>query len=309
MARWLVGDRIPLAARVLANRLWAEMFGHGIVETLEDFGTSGAKPTHPELLDHLALRLRGDFQWSVKRFLREIALSSTYAQTPKAPPWPNGTRPIRLYARGPRVASHRRDGARPGARAFRLLSPKAFGPPVYPPQPDGIWSTVYSGDRWNTSRTPTASAAPIYTYQKRTSGYPVFLTFDAPTRDACTARRLPSNTPLQALTALNDPAFIEMAQSLANRMEAGRRAPDPSRPKSRYRLPPAHPGSRPPPARHGRQPPRAETLSEAPSMPISSADPASADKLAPNSRTRRPRARRQHPPQPRRRPHPLIPPP
>ncbi|MBX3743894.1 MAG: PSD1 domain-containing protein [Verrucomicrobiae bacterium] len=221
MARWLVGDQNPLTARVLANRLWAELMGRGIVETLEDFGASGAQPTHPELLDHLALRLRDDWGWSFKRFLREIALSSTYAQSARVTPRLAERDPgNRFYARGPRVrltAEMVRDQA---LALSGSLASKAFGPPVYPPQPDGVWSTVYSGDQWNTSTGADRFRRAVYTYQKRTSGYPVFLTFDAPTRDACTARRLPSNTPLQALALLNDPAFIEMAQSLANRMEA-----------------------------------------------------------------------------------------
>ncbi len=221
LARWLVGDTNPLAARVLANRLWAEMLGRGIVESLEDFGTSGARPTHPELLDHLALRLRGEMKWSLKQFLREIALSSTYAQSARVTPTLAGLDPgNRLYARGPRArltAEMIRDQA---LALSGSLATKPFGPPVFPPQPEGVWNTVYSGDRWNTSQDADRFRRAIYTYQKRTSGYPMFLTFDAPTRDACTARRLPSNTPLQALTVLNDPAFLEMAQSLANRMEA-----------------------------------------------------------------------------------------
>jgi mono/diheme cytochrome c family protein len=275
MARWLVGDQNPLAARVLANRLWAEMFGHGIVETLEDFGTSGARPTHPELLDHLAVRLRADLKWSIKRFLREIALSSTYAQDSKVTPALAERDPFNhWYARGPRVrltAEMVRDQA---LALSGTLSPKAFGPPVYPPQPDGVWSTVYSGDRWNTSQDADRFRRAVYTYQKRTSGYPVYLTFDAPTRDACTARRVPSNTPLQALTVLNDPAFIEMAQSLANRMEA---VADTPRAQIRYAC-------------------RLLTLDAPPRDMIDSlmklyrgaledygADPASADKLAPSA--------------------------
>ena len=222
MARWLVGDQNPLAARVLANRLWAELFGHGLVETLEDFGTSGAKPSHPELLDHLALRLRGELKWSVKKFLREVALSATYAQSAKTTPaLLEKDAANHLYARGPRsrlTAEMVRDQA---LAVSGLLSAKQFGPPVYPPQPDGIWSTVYSGDKWNTATNENRFRRALYTYSRRTAGYPMFLTFDAPTRDACTARRLPSNTPLQALTMLNDPAFIEMAQALAGRMENG----------------------------------------------------------------------------------------
>lgn len=220
MARWIVGDRNPLAARVLANRLWAELFGHGIVETLEDFGTSGAKPTHPELLDHLALRLRGELKWSVKKFLRELALSATYAQRSKATPsLLEMDAANHLHARGPRsrlTGEMVRDQA---LAVSGLLSTKQFGPPVYPPQPDGVWSTVYSGEKWNTSTNENRFRRGVYTYSRRTAGYPLFLTFDAPMRDFCTARRMPSNTPLQALSTLNDPAFIEMAQALAGRME------------------------------------------------------------------------------------------
>ena len=220
MARWLVGNQNPLAARVLANRLWAEMFGHGIVETLEDFGTSGAKPTHPELLDHLALKLRGELKWSVKKFLREIALSATYAQSSRTTPkLLEKDAANHLYAHGPRsrlTAEMVRDQA---LTVSGLLSTKQFGPPVFPPQPDGVWSTVYSGEKWNTSTNENRFRRSVYTYSRRTAGYPLFLTFDAPMRDFCTARRLPSNTPLQSLAVLNDPAFMEMAQALSNRME------------------------------------------------------------------------------------------
>jgi hypothetical protein len=220
LAKWLVGEQNPLAARVLANRLWAEMFGHGIVETLEDFGTSGAKPTHPELLDHLALRLRGDLRWSVKAFLREIALSGTYGQSSRATgklleiDFKN-----QLYTRGPRTRLSAEMVRDQSLAISGVLSEKSFGPPVYPPQPDGIWANVYNGEKWNTSKGEDRYRRGIYTYARRTSGYPMFLTFDAPMRDTCTARRMPSNTPLQALTVLNDPAFLEMAEALATRME------------------------------------------------------------------------------------------
>jgi hypothetical protein len=102
-----------------------------------------------------------------------------------------------------------------------LFVPKPFGPPVYPPQPEGVWSTVYSGEKWTTATNENRFRRAIYTFSRRTAGYPLLLTFDAPTRDACTARRLPSNTPLQALTVLNDPAFLEMAQALGGRMAQG----------------------------------------------------------------------------------------
>jgi hypothetical protein len=204
---------------VVANRLWAGMFGTGIVETLEDFGSSGAKPSNQDLLDHLALRLSRDHAWSLKKLLRDIALSATYAQTAKAAPELVTRDPKnQLLARGPRqrlTAEMVRDH---GLAVSGLLSSKMFGPPVFPPQPDGVWNTVYSGAQWKTSEGEDRYRRALYTYVRRTSGYPGFLAFDAPARDLCTARRQPTNTPLQALVTLNDPAFIEMAAALAARM-------------------------------------------------------------------------------------------
>jgi len=219
MARWLVGPDNPLAARVLANRLWSELFGTGIVRSLEDFGSSGELPDHPELLDHLALRLRDHHRWSIKSMLREIVLSATYGQTHHVPAGLAARDPEnRLLARGPRVrlsAEMIRDQA---LAASGLLSPKRYGPSVFPPQPEGVWSSVYSGAKWKESDGEDRYRRAIYTYHKRTSAFPGFLTFDAPARDVCTARRIASNTPLQALVTLNDPAHIEAAQSLAARM-------------------------------------------------------------------------------------------
>ena len=219
MARWIIGSENPLAARVLANRLWATMFGNGIVETLEDFGSSGALPSHPRLLDHLALRLRDHHQWHLKPFLREIALSATYGQDDRTTSLLLELDPRnRLLARGPRQrlsAEMVRDQA---LVVSGLLTEKIGGKPVYPPQPDGIWRSVYNGQKWDTSTGPDRYRRAIYTYRKRTSGYPGFLTFDAPTGDLCTARRIATNTPLQALVTLNDPAHIEFAQAYAKRM-------------------------------------------------------------------------------------------
>jgi hypothetical protein len=222
MARWLVSQQNPLTSRVLANRLWASMFGRGIVETQEDFGSSGALPSHPELLDHLALRLSGEDRWSLKKFLRRIALSATYAQSSRATADLLARDPANaLLARGPRqrlTAEMVRDHA---LKISGLLSSKAFGPPVYPPQPEGVWASVYSGQKWETSQGEDRYRRGIYTYVKRTSGYPGFLAFDAPARDLCSARRLPTNTPLQALVTMNDPAYLEMATALARRLVAG----------------------------------------------------------------------------------------
>lgn len=221
MARWIASPENPLTARVMVNRLWGELFGTSLVMTAEDFGTSGTPPSHPELLDHLALRFQHDFQWSVKSMLREIVLSSTYRQTHRASKELAEQDPAnRLLARGPRnrlAAEMVRDQA---LAVAGLLSPKMHGPPVYPPQPAGVWNSVYSGAEWAESQGEDRYRRGIYTYSKRTSGFPGFLTFDAPSRDLCSARRMVSNTPLQALVTLNDPAHIEAAQGFAKRMAA-----------------------------------------------------------------------------------------
>jgi hypothetical protein len=221
MAEWLVGDTNPLAARVLANRLWAEMFGTGIVESLEDFGSSGQRPSHPDLLDHLAVRLKRDHRWSVKAFLREIALSATYGQTAAASPALVARDPRnRLLARGPRsrlTAEMVRDQALVWSGLF---APALYGPPVFPLQPEGIWKSVYNGGVWQPSQGPDRFRRSIYTFVKRTAGYPALLAFDAPSRDLCSPRRFPTNTPLQALVTLNDPMFTELAAGVASRMRA-----------------------------------------------------------------------------------------
>ena len=220
MATWLTGPENPLAARVLANRLWAELFGIGIVETQEDFGSSGLPPANQPLLDHLALRLRDHHHWRLKPFLRELVLSASYRQSSKATPEALKHDPRnQLASRGPRQrlsAEMVRDQA---LLVSGLLSRKQYGKPVYPPQPEGVWKSVYSGAKWDTSQGEDRYRRALYTYSKRTSGYPAFLTFDAPTRDVCSARRIATNTPLQALVTLNDPAFIELAQAFAKRME------------------------------------------------------------------------------------------
>ncbi len=221
MARWIASDENPLTARVMINRLWGQLFGHGIVETMEDFGTSGTLPTDLALLDHLALRFENENAWSVKKALREMVLSSTYRQTHRVSKEllekdPNN----RLLARGPR---NRLGGEMIRDQALAvsgLLSPKLFGPPVFPPQPKGVWGSVYSGASWNESTGEDRFRRGLYTYTKRTSGFPGFLTFDAPSRDVCSARRIVSNTPLQALITMNDPAHLEAAAALATRMKA-----------------------------------------------------------------------------------------
>ncbi len=222
LARWLVSDANPLTARVFVNRIWGRLFGRGIVESEEDFGSAGLAPSHPELLDHLALRFSRHHRWSLKKLLREWVLSATYGQTSRITPEKLQADPNnRWLARGPRLrltAEMVRDQA---LAASGLLSDKLGGPPVFPPQPAGIWKTVYSGAKWTTSTGPDRYRRAIYTYWRRTAGYPMMLTFDTPTRDACKVRRIPTNTPLQALVTLNDPAFFELAAALAKRMEQG----------------------------------------------------------------------------------------
>jgi hypothetical protein len=220
LAHWLVGEENTLTARVLANRLWAELFGIGLVETLEDFGSSGLPPSNQELLDHLALRLSQHHKWHIKPFLREIVLSATYRQSAKASAEHLAKDPRNVWlTRGPRqrlTAEMVRDQS---LLVSGLLSHKSFGPPVFPPQPEGIWKSVYNGAKWTTSQGEDRYRRAIYTFSKRTSGYPSTLTFDAPARDVCSPRRINSNTPLQALVTLNDPAFMEMAAAFANRMK------------------------------------------------------------------------------------------
>ncbi len=221
MARWIASPDNPLTARVMVNRLWQELFGVGLVETAEDFGTSGTPPSHPELLDHLALRFEHDRAWSVKRLLRDIVLSATYRQAGTITPEKLAADPRnRLLARGPRTrltAEMVRDQA---LALSGRLSAKMFGPPVMPPQPPGVWRSVYNGAEWRTAAGEDRYRRAIYTFWKRTSGYPSMLTFDAPSRDVCVGRRIATNTPLQALAVLNDEAFVELAAGLGERMEA-----------------------------------------------------------------------------------------
>jgi hypothetical protein len=218
LAKWLVDRRNPLVARVTVNRWWAEIFGHGIVETIEDFGIKGAPPTHPELLDWLAVEFMGN-GWSMKKVLREIVTSATYRQSSAVTPaLLERDDQNKLYARGPRLrmdAEMIRDNA---LAVAGLLSKKQFGPPVRPYQPDGLWVKV-GGARAEYEISPGEDRyrRGIYVVLKRGAPYPSFVSFDASARLACTAKRSRSNTPLQTLTLLNDPVYVEAAQALAVR--------------------------------------------------------------------------------------------
>jgi hypothetical protein len=225
LARWLVDPGNPLVARVAVNRIWEQLFGRGLVETSEDFGSQGTPPTHPELLDWLATEFVAK-GWSQKALLRTIVLSSTYRQSSALPAAAADRDPDnRLLARGPRVrleAEMIRDAT---LAASGLLSDKMFGPSVFPMQPDGIWNMPYNSDKWNVSPGEDRFRRSLYTFWRRTSPYPSFMTFDATSREFCTVRRVRTNTPLQALTLLNDPASFEAARALARRIVAGGTTP------------------------------------------------------------------------------------
>jgi mono/diheme cytochrome c family protein len=219
MAEWFFKPGQPLTARVAVNRYWEQLFGTGIVETLEDFGSAGQPPSHPELLDWLALNFQNDLHWDMKALLRELVTSSTYRQSAIAAPSLQEKDPHnRLLAHGPQqrlTAEMVRDQA---LLASGLLNPALGGPPVMPPQPAGIWMTVYSDSNWVDATGPDRYRRAIYTFIKRSAVYPSFVTFDAAPHDVSLARRIPTSTPLQALVALNDPVYREAAAALARRM-------------------------------------------------------------------------------------------
>ena len=220
-ARWLVSPENPLTARVAVNRIWAELFGLGIVESVEDFGSTGLPPSHPELLDALALRFQGELGWSLKALLRELVLSSTYRQDHRSDPAVLTADPRnRLLSRGPRTrlaAEMIRDQA---LAVSGLLSEKRGGGPVMPLQPEGVWQVVYNGSQWVTPQNEDRHRRSLYTYWRRTSPYPSFVTFDASSREMCTPRRVVTSTPLQALVTLNDLVYAEASLALARRMQA-----------------------------------------------------------------------------------------
>ncbi|MFN0069743.1 MAG: PSD1 and planctomycete cytochrome C domain-containing protein [Limisphaerales bacterium] len=214
-ARWLVSTNNPLTARVTVNRVWAAYFGTGLVETSEEFGAQGELPSNAPLLDHLAIEFmaRG---WGLKALHRHIVTSATYRQASAATPELLARDPFnRLLARGPRVrleAESLRDAA---LVIGGLLDRRVGGPPVMPDQPDGVWANPYNGDKWEKSAGGDAYRRGLYTFWRRTAPYASFMAFDAPSREVCAERRPRSNTPVQALVTLNDPAFLAAAHGLA----------------------------------------------------------------------------------------------
>ena len=219
LAQWLVSPDNPLVARVAVNRWWSEMFGRGIVASLEDFGTQGERPTHPQLLDWLAVEFV-ESGWSMKHVLRLMATSATYQQSSRVTPeaLERDSKNL-LLARASRFrlpAETIRDNA---LTASGLLAEKMAGPPVYPPQPSNIWRHVgRNAPKYLTSQGVDRYRRGIYTVWRRSAPYPSFVTFDAPDRGSCVVDRSRTNTPLQALNLLNDEAYLEMSLALAERV-------------------------------------------------------------------------------------------
>jgi hypothetical protein len=219
LARWLVDRDNPLVARVAVNRWWAELFGHGLVATLEDFGLKGEPPTHPELLDWLAVEFM-ESGWSMKHLHKQIVMSATYQQSSHvsadllAKDDQN-----KLYARGPRFrmdAEMIRDNA---LTIAGLLSLKQGGPPVKPYQPEGLWRVTGLVDNtYKVSNGEDRYRRGLYVVWRRSAPYPSFMNFDAQIRATCIVKRSRSNTPLQALTLLNDPVYVEAALAFARRV-------------------------------------------------------------------------------------------
>jgi hypothetical protein len=220
LAKWLVSGQHPLTARVLVNRIWQQYFGHGLVRTAEDFGIRGELPTHPELLDYLATELVEN-KWDLKKLHKRIVLSATYRQASAAPKAKLERDPEnRLLARGPRLrltAEMVRDNA---LALSGLLFEKLGGESVKPAQPRNAWKTLEGGfaGGYRRDRDEKQYRRALYVYWKRESPYPSMLNFDAVSRDACTVTRATTTTPVQALTLLNDPVYVECAKVLGQRM-------------------------------------------------------------------------------------------
>ena len=219
-ARWLVATNNPLTARVTVNRQWQAFFARGLVRTTEDFGIQGEAPSHPELLDWLSVEFMKQ-GWSLKKLHKLIVMSATYQQSSRATPELLARdSENRLLTRGPHTrleAEIIRDAA---LRASGLLSEKMGGPSVYPPQPAGVTEVAYGSPGWPTSEGEERHRRSIYTFMKRTAPFAMFNTFDGPTGESCVARRDVSNTPLQALTLLNDVLFVEVSQALGRMLAA-----------------------------------------------------------------------------------------
>ncbi len=224
LARWVVSPENPLTARVVVNRHWAAFFGKGLVRTLEDFGLQGESPSHPQLIDWLAVEFRdgGEFikaSWSLKQLHRLIVTSAVYRQSSRVTTEHLQRDPEnRLLSRSPRFRLEAEIIRDASLHAAGVLSSRMGGPPVRPLQSDGITEAAFGRPKWKTSTGEDRYRRSLYTYQKRTAPFAMFTTFDGPTGEACIARRDVSNTALQALTLLNDVMFIDAARQFGRRL-------------------------------------------------------------------------------------------
>jgi hypothetical protein len=236
LARWLTSPEHPLTARVAVNRWWAMLFGTGLVKTLNDFGTQGERPTHPQLLDWLAADFLRD--WDIKRSIKQMVMSATYQQTAQASPeLLQSDSENRWLARGPRQrldAEFLRDNA---LAIAGVLNPTIGGKSIKPAQPEGTWEiNEMSGYKYDKSQGADLYRRGLYVYWRRSTVYPSFVTLDAPTREFCVAQRAKTSTPLQSLVLMNDPVFVEAARGLAQRVLAEPNLDDAGRVRLAWRL-------------------------------------------------------------------------
>ena len=218
LAEWIGGKENPLTARVAVNRFWEQLFGTGIVETLEDLGSQGLAPVNQGLMDHLAYQFQYTFKYRPKDLLKYMVMSASYQQSSVVSEKLREKDPYNRYiTRGPRIRLNPEQLRDQVLLWAGLLSPKLGGPSVMPEQPDGIWNAPYSGMQWRKSDGEDQWRRSLYTYWRRSSPYPTMVSFDAGTRDVCLSRRIRTNTPMQALNIMNDPVFIEAAQFFARK--------------------------------------------------------------------------------------------
>jgi hypothetical protein len=241
LARWFLQPQHPLTARVVVNRFWAQLFGVGLVKSVEDFGTQGEWPSHPEVLDTLA-RDFVDGGWNVKSFFKSVVLSSTYRQTSDASPELYARDPEnRLLARGPRVRLTSEQIRDQALAVSGLLAEKIGGPSVRPYQPESLYKGIvvdapYPSTTWELGKGDEIYRRSLYTFWKRTVPHPAMLTFDSPDREFCSARRSRTNTPLQALVLWNETGYLESSRKLGERMLKEGGADDTSRANFAFRL-------------------------------------------------------------------------
>lgn len=221
LAMWMTSKQNPLVSRTMVNRVWEQLFGTGIAETVEDLGTQGSPPTHRALLDYLAWQYMNTHQWSLKRLLKEIVMSATYREDSRVTDASLKADPFdRLYSRGERVRLSAEELRDQDLCICGQLSPEMYGPSVFPFQPKGIWMSPYNGAEWVASKGGDQYRRAIYTFWKRTASYPSMISFDATSREVCTARRIRTNTPLQALVTLNDTVYVDLARHFARRLDS-----------------------------------------------------------------------------------------